>query len=98
MHANTTIPEVVGCERAFEVTGDKIWLEIVGSYWTCAVEERGVLATGGNTSGEVWMTKMKCKARLGDKNQEHCTVYNMIRLADCLFLFDKLGTHPLVSI
>jgi len=89
MHANTTIPEVLGCARAFEVTGDKMWLEIVEAYWTCAVEERGFLATGGNTSGEVWMPKMKIKARLGDKNQEHCTVYNMIRLAD--FLFRQTG-------
>ena len=31
------------------------------------------------------MPKMKIKARLGDKNQEFCTVYNMIRLADFLF-------------
>ena len=85
MHANTTIPEVLGCARAYEVTGDKRWLEIVEAYWQCAVTERGTLATGGNTSGEIWMPKMKMKERLGDKNQEHCTVYNMIRLADFLF-------------
>lgn len=85
MHANTTIPEVLGCARAYEVTGDNRWLDIVKAYWNCAVTERGTLATGGNTSGEVWMPKMKIKARLGDKNQEHCTVYNMIRLADFLF-------------
>lgn len=30
-------------------------------------------------------TYEKLKARLGDKNQEHCTVYNMIRLAEFLF-------------
>lgn len=89
MHANTTIPEILGCARAYEVTGDKIWLEIVEAYWKCAVEERGFLATGGNTSGEVWMPKMKIKARLGDKNQEYCTVYNMIRLAS--FLFRQTG-------
>lgn len=85
MHANTTIPEVLGCARAFEVTGEQRWLDIVNAYWTCAVTERGSLATGGNTAGEVWMPKMKIKARLGDKNQEHCTVYNMIRLAEFLF-------------
>jgi DUF1680 family protein len=28
---------------------------------------------------------MELAARLGDKNQEHCTVYNMMRLADFLF-------------
>ncbi|GAA4059106.1 beta-L-arabinofuranosidase domain-containing protein [Amphibacillus indicireducens] len=85
MHANTTIPEVLGCARAYEVTGEQRWLDIVHAYWACAVTERGTLATGGNTSGEVWMPKMKIKARLGDKNQEFCTVYNMIRLADFLF-------------
>lgn len=85
MHANTTIPEVLGSARAYEVTGEKRWMDIVEAYWNCAVTERGYLATGGQTSGEVWMPKMKMKARLGDKNQEHCTVYNMIRLAEFLF-------------
>jgi uncharacterized protein len=85
MHANTTIPEILGCARAFEVTGEERWMDIVKAYWNCAVSERGCLATGGQTSGEVWMPKMKMKARLGDKNQEHCTVYNMIRLAEFLF-------------
>ena len=85
MHANTTIPEVLGCARAYEVTGDTEWMDIVKSYWNCAVTERGCLVTGGQTSGEVWMPKNNMKARLGDKNQEHCTVYNMMRLAEFLF-------------
>lgn len=85
MHANTTIPEILGCARAYEVTGDQKWLEIVKCYWKCAVTDRGYYATGGQTQGEVWTPMKKLKARLGDKNQEHCTVYNMIRLADFLF-------------
>ncbi|MEV5030196.1 beta-L-arabinofuranosidase domain-containing protein [Paenibacillus sp. LPE1-1-1.1] len=85
MHANTTIPEVLGCARAYEVTGEDRWMDIVKAYWNCAVTERGYLATGGQTAGEVWMPKMKMKARLGDKNQEHCTVYNMMRMAEFLF-------------
>ncbi|MDF2908380.1 MAG: hypothetical protein K0R34_3701, partial [Herbinix sp.] len=47
MHANTTIPEVLGCARAYEVTGEDKWMEIVKAYWNCAVTERGCLATGG---------------------------------------------------
>ena len=85
MHANTTIPEIMGCARAYEITGEEKWMDIVKAYWNCAVTERGYLATGGQTAGEVWMPKMKMKARLGDKNQEHCTVYNMMRLAEFLF-------------
>jgi len=85
MHANTTIPEVMGCAKAYEITGDEKWLKITQMYWKCAVIDRGTFATGGQTQGEIWTPMMKLKARLGDKNQEHCTVYNMIRLAEFLF-------------
>ena len=89
MHANTTIPEIMGCARAYEVTGDEKWLDITKAYWKCAVTDRGAFVTGGQTQGEIWTPKMKLKARLGDKNQEHCTVYNMNRLAE--FLFRQTG-------
>lgn len=89
MHANTTIPEILGCAKAYEVTGDEKWMKIVKAYWNCAVTERGAYVTGGQTQGEIWTPKMKLKARLGDKNQEHCTVYNMIRLAEFLFRHTK---------
>ncbi len=89
MHANTTIPEILGCARAYEVTGEEKWLRIVQCYWKCAVTDRGYYATGGQTQGEVWTPMKKLKARLGDKNQEHCTVYNMIRLAEFLFRLTK---------
>lgn len=69
MHANTTIPEVLGCARAYEVTGEPRWMAIVKAYWQCAVTDRGTLATGGQTAGEVWMPKQKMKARLGDKTR-----------------------------
>ncbi len=85
MHANTTIPEALGCARAYEVTGEEKWLKIVFAYWKCAVTDRGSFVTGGQTQGEIWTPMRKLKARLGDKNQEHCTVYNMIRLAEFLF-------------
>ncbi len=89
MHANTTIPEALGCARAYEVTGDRKWLRIVECYWKCAVTDRGAFVTGGQTQGEVWTPMKKLKARLGDKNQEHCTVYNMCRLAEFLFRHTK---------
>ena len=84
-HANTTIPEAQGAARAYEVTGDIQWRDIVMAYWKFAVTDRGYYATGGQTSGEIWTAPFKLAARLGDKNQEHCVVYNMIRLADYLY-------------
>lgn len=85
MHANTTIPEVHGIARAYEVTGNEEYRRMVEAYWKCAVTDRGTFCTGGQTSGEVWTPPFEFAARLGDKNQEHCTVYNMIRLADTLY-------------
>ncbi|WP_369070603.1 beta-L-arabinofuranosidase domain-containing protein [Kineococcus terrestris] len=84
-HANTTIPEVLGAARAFEVTGERRWADVVHAYWRCAVTERGTFATGGQTSGEVWTPPFEFAARRGGKNQEHCVVHNTIRLADVLF-------------
>lgn len=85
MHANTTIPEIIGCARAYEATGEQKWRDITEAYWKCAVTDRGTFVTGGQTCGEIWTPMKKFGARLGDKNQEHCTVYNMMRLADFLF-------------
>jgi DUF1680 family protein len=84
MHANTTIPEAHGAARAWEVTGEQRWRDIVEAYWDCAVTRRGAFCTGGQTCGEIWTPPGQLSARRGDKNQEHCTVYNMMRLAEYL--------------
>ena len=89
MHANTTIPEILGCAKAYEVTGEPRYKAICEAYWKCAVTNRGSYATGGQTCGEVWLPMHEQSARLGDKAQEHCTVYNMMRLANCLYLWTK---------
>ena len=85
MHANTTIPEIIGCARAYDVTGEEKWRKIVENYWKLAVTERGCYATGGQTCGEILTPIKKLSARLGQKGQEHCTVYNMMRLSGFLF-------------
>lgn len=85
MHANTTIPEIHGAARAWEVTGESRWREIVEAYWQLAVTDRGFYCTGSQTCGEIWTPPGEFSARLGDKNQEHCVPYNMMRLAEYLF-------------
>jgi DUF1680 family protein len=84
-HMNTTIPETQGAARAWEVTGDPRWREIVEAYWRLGVTERGYYATGGQTNGEVWSPPQSLSARLGLRTQEHCTVFNMLRLAEYLY-------------
>jgi DUF1680 family protein len=84
MHANTTIPEILGAARAYEAAGERRWLDIVEAYWRLAVERLPRWATGGSTLGEIWVPEGRLPHRLGDKNQELCTVYNMMRLAEFL--------------
>ena len=83
-HANTTIPEAHGAARAWEVAGVTRWRQAAEAYWHSAVTGRGGYVTGGQTCGEVWSPPFRLAARLGDKTQEHCTVYNLMRLADYL--------------
>lgn len=85
MHANTTVPEIHGCARAYEVTGEERYRKIVENYWDLAVTQRGTFATGGQTDGEVWTGMQRQASRLSPLNQEHCFVYNMIRLANYLY-------------
>jgi DUF1680 family protein len=84
MHANTTIPEIHGAARAWEVTGEDRWRSIVEAYWRCAVVDRGGYCTGGQTNGELWTPPQQLSTRLGDRTQEHCTVYNMMHLSEYL--------------
>lgn len=67
------------------MTGDEKWRTIAENYWKLAVTNRGMYATGGQTCGEIWTPMKRLSARLGQKGQEHCTVYNMMRLAGFLF-------------
>lgn len=85
MHANITIAEVQGIARCYEVFGDSKYRDAVQEYWRQTVQLRGLFVTGGQTLGEVWTPKGRQLSRLGEMNQEHCVVFNMIRLADYLF-------------
>jgi uncharacterized protein len=93
MHMNTTIPEVQGAARAWEVTGDERWQQIVEAYWRSGVTGRGYYLTGAQTNGEVWSPPNELSSRLGFRTQEHCTVYNMMRLADYLFRWSGDPTY-----
>lgn len=87
MHANTTIPEILGAARAFEVTGEERYKAAVIAYWKSAVTDRGSYCTGGQSSGELWSSPFELSPRLGEESQELCTVYNMILLAERLLLW-----------
>lgn len=86
-HANASIPWAHGAAKMYEVTGDEKWLCLVKSFWKCAVTDREAFCTGGQNSGEFWIPPHKLGMFIGERTQEFCTVYNMVRLADYLFRF-----------
>ena len=86
-HANASIPWAHGAAKMYEITGDSKWLNIVNMFWNCAVDDRESFCTGGQNSGEFWVAPHKLGSFMGERTQEFCTVYNMVRLADYLFRF-----------
>lgn len=86
-HSNSSIPMAHGAAKMYEVTGDEKWLEVTKRFWKCAVTDRGMYCTTGNNAGEFWVPPFSYSKYLGERSQEFCTVYNMVRLADYLFKF-----------
>lgn len=84
-HANASIPWSQGSARVYEVTGNEYWKNVTLAFWKNAVDERESFCTGGQNCGEHWIPKGELPHFIGQNNQEHCTVYNMIRTADYLY-------------
>ncbi|MCR4990598.1 MAG: glycoside hydrolase family 127 protein [Lachnospiraceae bacterium] len=86
-HTNASIPWAHGTAAMFIATKDKKYLDLTKKFWKCAVNDREQYATGGQNAGEFWIPKGKLGEYMGDRNQEFCTMYNMVRLADYLYKF-----------
>lgn len=86
-HENASIPWAHGAAKMYEVTGEEKWRTIVELFWKNAVTDRGEYCTGAQGAGEYWVPPHMQGQFLCDRNQEFCTVYNMVRLADYLYRF-----------
>lgn len=84
-HTNASIPWAHGAARMYEVTGDEKYKTIAELFWKCAVTDRGYFCTGSANSGEFWVPPFLSGQYLNDRDQEFCTVYNMVRLASYLY-------------
>ncbi|MCR4702223.1 MAG: glycoside hydrolase family 127 protein [Saccharofermentans sp.] len=84
-HANASIPLIHGAARMYEITGDRYWKNITDLFWKTAVTDRGMFATTGVNAGEFWIPLKSMGSYISDRNQEFCTVYNMVRVADYLY-------------
>jgi DUF1680 family protein len=85
VHANTTIPKVLGVARRYERTGEERSRAIATFFWDDVTGRRSY-ATGGTSNGEVWQGKPGQLAKaIGPESQETCVTYNMLKLTRTLF-------------
>jgi DUF1680 family protein len=85
LHANTTIPKIIGAARGYEVDGGERLRQIADYFWHEVAEHR-CYATGGTGNFEYWRTPPdRLAGELGPATQECCCSYNMLKLTRHVF-------------
>ena len=85
LHANTTIPKIIGAARRYETTGETRYRRIADYFWR-EVAGRRAYCTGGTSNGESWNTDPDVIAsELSGYTQECCVTYNMLKLTRHVF-------------
>ncbi len=85
LHANTTIPKIVGAARRYELTGETRSRRIAEYFWREVTTERSY-CTGGTSNEENWNTPPGIlSTELGGETQEDCCTYNMLKLTRHVF-------------
>ena len=85
LHVNTTVPQIIGAARGFEVTGEQDKRDVAEFFWHTVAGHR-CYCTGGTSNGESWNTPPGVLAReLSGYTQESCVTYNMQKLTRHLF-------------
>jgi len=85
VHANTTIPKIIGAARRYELTGESRYHDVASYFWH-EVTSRRAYCTGGTSNGEDWDTDPGVlSGALSGYTQEDCTTYNMLKLTRHLF-------------
>jgi len=85
LHANTTIPKILGAARRYELTGDTRSRQIAEYFWR-QVTTRRAYATGGTSNGEGWNADPGVlSTELSGYTEESCVTYNLLKLSKHLF-------------
>ena len=79
MHANATIPKVVGFQRVAEVTGAADYHSAADFFWRTVVRTRSY-ATGGHGDAEHFYPVVDAAQHVfSAKGSETCGIYNMLK-------------------
>lgn len=85
-HANTQIPKVIGAAKLFEITGDDTYRAIAEFFWRQVTNDRSYII-GGNSNSEHFGPANK--ETLGVETAETCNTYNMLKLTEHLFRWNR---------
>jgi len=85
LHVNTTIPQIIGAARGYELTGDAGLRQAAEAFWQ-TVTQRRAYCTGGTSNGESWNAPPGILAHeLSGYTEESCVTYNMQKLTRLLY-------------
>ena len=90
LHMNTHVPQVIGAERRYELTGDHRFGDVSRFFWQTVTGLR-TYATGGSSNNEHWLTEphqLGVEWAASHDHQECCCSYNMLKLGTMLFTRD----------
>jgi DUF1680 family protein len=80
LHANTTIPQIIGAARGYEVSGSPQMRQAVETFWHTVVGQR-CYCTGGTSNEEHWNSPPGMLGNeLSGYTEESCCTYNMQKL------------------
>src|SRR5215469_4577231 len=96
LHANTTIPQIIGAARGYEVSGSPQLRQAAETFWHTVTKRRSY-CTGGTSEGEHWNGAPGMLAHeLSGYTEESCCTYNMHKLTRHLFAWSadpRLGDY-----
>lgn len=88
LHANTTIPKVLGALKRYVLLGESFYLEVAKNFWNMVVEHHSYI-TGGNSEWEHFGKPDILDGERTACNCETCNTYNMLKLSKELFELTK---------
>eukprot|EP00756_Hemistasia_phaeocysticola_P014971 Hpha_TRINITY_DN15377_c2_g13::TRINITY_DN15377_c2_g13_i1::g.88518::m.88518/K09955/K09955; uncharacterized protein len=83
-HANTHIPEVIGNQRGYEITGNLTDRAVAVEFFA-AVTKNHSFVTGGSNDHEHWGAPRRMGDQLNADTEESCTQYNILKVSRHLF-------------
>lgn len=84
LHANQHIPQIIGCLRQFDATGEKERFEIADTFWSF-VTNNHIYSIGGTGETEMFKPAKQIARFISEKTAESCASYNMLKLTGMLY-------------